>query len=448
MKPQYWFRWLSVQGAPRLALRTQARRGDPFAQLMGGPDGLADPYPLIERLRGQGRLQRTAIAWASFDHELCRAVLRDSRFGVRTTDTFNIPKPLQLLAERLPLPPNPVEPPSMLVIDPPQHTQMRKPVASAFTPRAIGRLRERVETVTEELLGALPSGGSADLIASYAAQVPIAIISEMLGFPEKDRKLFLNWGDRMTPLLDIGISWRAFRRALGSMEVMNDYLDDHIARLRREPGDDILSSLVTSGELDDFALKATASLLMGAGFETTVNLIGNGVAQLVTHPEQLDRLRAEPDLWPNAVEEVLRIDAPVQTTARIASTDLELEGVQLHKGNTVVLSLAGANRDPAVFADPDVFDVGRSNAKEHLTFSSGIHVCLGASLARMEATYALQSLFERFPDLQLDGAPQRRELFTLHGYERMPVRLGRRASAPAPEPDNGLRAICRADGRP
>jgi cytochrome P450 len=218
------------------------------------------------------------------------------------------------------------------------------------------------------------------------------------------------------------------------MEVMNAYLDDHIERLRRAPGDDILSSLVTAGELDSFALEATASLLMGAGFETTVNLIGNGVAQLVGHPEQLDRLRAEPELWPNAIEEVLRIDAPVQTTARTALCDVELDGISMREGSTVVLSLAGANRDPAVFPAPDRFDVARPNAKEHLTFSSGIHACLGASLARMEATHALQSLFDWFPDLRLDGPPQRRNLFTLHGYERMPVRLGRRASTPAPEP--------------
>ncbi|WP_330228814.1 cytochrome P450 [Nocardia sp. NBC_00508] len=432
MKPQYWFRWLSVQGAPRLALRLQARRGDPFAELMGGPTGWDDPYPLIEQLRGQGRLLRTSIAWATFDHELCRSILRDTRFGVRTTESFNVPKPMQKLAERFPLPPNPVEPPSMLVIDPPEHTLMRKPVASAFTPRAIRRLRDRVETVTEELLNALSAGGPADLIESFAAQVPIAIISEMLGFPDEDKARFLDWGDQMTPLLDIGIPWRAHRKAMLAMEVMNDYLDQHIERLRREPGEDILSSLVTAGELDSFALKATASLLMGAGFETTVNLIGNGVAQLLAHPDQLERLRAEPELWPNAVEEILRFDSPVQTTARTALTDVEVDGVLVRKDSTVVLSLAGANRDPAVFADPGRFDVGRGNAKDHLSFSSGVHVCLGANLARMEGVYALQALFERFPDLRLDGAPKRRELFTLHGYARMPVQLGRRAQAPQP----------------
>ncbi|WP_054815115.1 cytochrome P450 [Nocardia arizonensis] len=432
MRPHYLFRWLSQQGAPRLMLRTRARRGDPFAALLGGPAGISDPYPLIEQLRGERRLVRTALSWASFDHELCRTILRDNRFGVRTPDSFDIPKPLKLLAQRSPLPPNPVEQPSMLVIDPPVHTAMRKPVASAFTPRAIARLRARVEAVTEELLDALPSDGSADLVSAFAAQVPIAIISEMLGLPDADREMFLRWGDAMTPLLDIGISWRVHHRALKAMEVMNEYFDDHLARLRREPGEDILSALVTAGDLDDYALKANASLLMGAGFETTVNLIGNGVVQLLAHPDQLDRLRADADLWPNAVEEILRIDSPVQTTARTALEDVELDGQVVRRGHTIILSLAGANRDPKVFADPARFDITRANAKEHLSFSNGIHVCLGASLARMEATHALRALFERFPNLALDGTPARRQLFTLHGFERLPVRLGHAARAAEP----------------
>ncbi|MFE3444713.1 cytochrome P450 [Nocardia sp. NPDC059180] len=430
MKPQYLFRWLSAHGMPRAVLRTQARRGDAFARLMGGPDGVDDPYPLIEQLRGEGGLQRAAISWVTFDHGLSRAILRDNRFGVRTPESFALPGPLQWLSKRFPVPPNPVEPPSMLVIDPPEHTRMRKPVSSAFTPRAIGKLRDRVETVTAELLDALPAHGSADLVESYAAQVPIAIISEMLGFPDEDRQMFLRWGDRMTPLLDLGISWQAHRRAMDATHFMNHYLIEHIERLRRTPGDDILSTLVTADELNTEELIATASLLMGAGFETTVNLISNGISQLVAHPDQLDRLREEPDLWPNAIEEVLRFDPPVQTTARTAVTDTELEGVPLRAGATIVLSLAGANRDPEVFENPARFDVARANAKDHLTFSSGIHVCLGASLARMEGTHALRGLFERFPDLRLEGPPRRRQLFTLHGYEHMPANLGPRARSP------------------
>ncbi|MCX4092124.1 cytochrome P450 [Nocardia sp. alder85J] len=428
MGPYHWLRWLAAQGLPRFALRAWARRGDTLSQLTTEPSALENPYPLIESLRQRGRLARSSLAWATTDYELSRIILRDNRFGTRAAEGFDIPRPLAWIVRKAPVPPNPVEPPSMLVIDPPEHNRMRRPVASAFTPRAIARLEARVESVTEELLDALPSDGDADLIADFAAQVPIAIISEMLGFPDDSRDLFLDWGDRMTPLLDIGLPWPVWRDAIVAIGKMDRYADQHLARLRREPGEDMLSALVGAGELNDSELKATASLLMGAGFETTVNLIGNGIVQLLSHPEQLARLRAEPELWPNAVEEVLRIDAPVQSTARVPITDgVEIDGVRLRRGATVVVSLAGANRDPKVFDDPDRFDVGRANAKEHLTFSTGIHACLGASLARMEATHALRALFGRFPDLRLAGAPERRQLFTLHGYRRLPVALGRRA---------------------
>ncbi|WP_227985139.1 cytochrome P450 [Nocardia spumae] len=426
MKPQHWVRWLLVQGTPRLALKTYARRGETLARLMSSPAAVRDPIPLLESLRAQGRIVRSPFGWATADHELVRTVLRDSTFGVAAAEGF-VPERLRPLADRAQLPPNPVQPPSMLVINPPDHTRMRKPVASAFTPRAIARLRDRVESVTAELLDALPSGGSADLVADFAAQVPIAIISEMLGFPDADRSRFLAWGDAVSPMLDIGISWRTTRDASAAIVEMDRYLDAHIARLRRDPGEDILSGLVASGDLDDRELKASATLLMGAGFETTVNLISNGVVQLVNHRAQLDRLLADPQLWPNAIEEILRFDAPVQNTGRIAGRDVELAGTHVRKGSTVVVSLAGANRDPKVFTDPHTFDVTRANAKDHLTFSSGIHVCLGASLARMEGTYALQSLFERFPNLVLAGVPERRPLFTLHGYSRLPVLLGQRA---------------------
>ncbi|WP_024799886.1 cytochrome P450 [Nocardia sp. BMG51109] len=429
MKPRYWFRWMVVQGIPRLVLQTHSRRGDTLARLMSAPAGVHDPIPLLESLRDRGRLVRTPLGWVTTDHELCRTILRDNSFRVAAAEGF-VPKPLRWVMDRAELPPNPVSPPSMLVIDPPDHTRMRKPVASAFTPRAIGRLRDRVESVTAELLDALPSRGSADLVAAYASQVPIAIISEMLGFPDSERERFLAWGDAASPLLDIGPSWPTIRTASAALLSMDGYLDEHIARLRREPGEDILSGLVTAGELDDRELKASATLLMGAGFETTVNLISNGVALLVNHPDQLARLREEPELWPNAVEEVLRFDAPVQNTGRINRDDIELAGVPVRAGSTVMLLLAGANRDPQVFEDPHRFDITRANAKDHLTFSSGIHVCLGASLARMEGAYALRALFERFPDLQLDGPPQRRPLFTLHGYSHMPVLLGRRAEQP------------------
>ncbi|MQY19975.1 cytochrome P450 [Nocardia macrotermitis] len=432
MGPQYWLRWMSVHGVPRMALKTYARRGDPLAQLFGDPAITHDPYPLLESIRARGRLVRTPFARVTVEHDLCRNILRDNAMGTRAAESFDIPRPLRGLTRLAPLPPNPVEPPSMLVIDPPEHTRMRRSVSAAFTPRAIRRLQDRVESVTEELLDAMPGDGSADLVADFAAQVPIAIISDMLGFPRSAKEQFLGWGDAISPLLDIGIPWHSYRGAVAAIREMDEYADGHLAQLRRSPGEDILSSLLTAGDLDEQDLKATASLLMGAGFETTVNLIGNAIVQLLAHPDQLARLRAEPELWPNAVEEVLRFDAPVQNTGRVTLEEVEYEGVRLRKGTTVVLSLAGANRDPNVFEQPNRFDITRANAKEHLTFSSGIHACLGASLARMEATHALRALFDRFPDLRLDGPPQRRPLFTLHGYSHMRANLGRRAEHTTP----------------
>ena len=432
MKPEYVVRWVNNHGLARMLKRVRLRRGDLFARLNAGPEGIEDPYSLLEQLRGAGGLHRSPPVWLTLDHELVREVLRDKRFGVGMPTVLPLPAPLRRLLDRRPIPANPVDPPSMLMIDPPEHGAMRKPVAAAFTPRAIGRLNERVTTVTDELLASLPDDGPADLIGAFAAQVPIAIISEMLGFPDRDRDMLLRWGDDISPLLDLGISWRTHQRAMESSEQVQRYLLNHIERLRAEPGDDILSSLVTADQMSTYELCATATLLTGAGFETTVNLIGKGIVWLLAHPDQLARLRAEPELWPNAVEEILRIDAPVQTTARTARSEVELAGHRLRPGTTVVLSLAGANRDPAVFPDPTRFDITRENAKDHLAFSSGIHVCLGAGLARMEATYALRALFEQFPDLRLAGAPRRRPLFTLHGYEHLPVHTGGRARAAQP----------------
>lgn len=432
MKPHYMYRWVNNHGLVLLFKKILIRRGNAFARLIGGAEGIENPYALIEEMRGEGGLIRALPVWITFDHDMVREILRDNRFGVGIPTVFGVPGPVMRALERRPLPPNLMDPPSMLMIDEPEHTRMRKPVSAAFTPRAIARLRDRIETVTGELLSALPDDGHTDLVTRFAAQVPIAIISEMLGFPDADREMFLHWGDDISPLLDLGISWQTHQRAMESSERLHRYLVEHLERLRAEPGDDILSSLVTSGDLSTYELCASATLLMAAGFETTVNLIGKGIVWLLAHPEQLARLRAEPELWPNAVEEILRIDPPVQSTARTTRTALEIGGVRLREGSTLVLSLAGANRDPAVFTDPARFDITRDNAKNHVSFSSGSHVCLGAGLARMEAAHALRALFETFPDLRLTDPPTRRPLFTLHGYQHLPAHTGPRVRSQVP----------------
>lgn len=422
MESRMWLRWVALHAIPRAFLAVQARRGEPLARLLAGPQrGGSDPYPLIEQIRARGRLTRTPVVSVTADHELCRTILRDDRFGVTTPDT-GLPKAVKWLIRHTdPQLPNPAEPPSMLQVNPPDHNRYRRPVVHAFTPRAIDKLRARIIEVTNELLDRLESTPHPDLITDFAGPLPAEIIAEVLGVPEDVRPRMLDRGDRGAPLLDIGVSWKTFRRAIQALREGDREFSDHIAQLRADPGDDVFSHVIRDGNLTPHELATTAVLLAGAGFETTVNLIGNAIVLLVQHPDQLAMLRENPDLWPGAVEEVLRLDSPVQMTARTATCDLELAAHHVAAGETVALLLGGANRDPGVFADPGRFDITRVNAKDHLSFSSGVHACLGANLARMEATIALRALFERFPALQLDGAPTPRGLSTLHGFRHIPA---------------------------
>jgi cytochrome P450 len=438
-----WLRWAVLNGVPRAALALQARRGEPLARLLVGPQRGGDPYVLVEQIRAKGRLVRTPLVWVSADHDLCRSMLRDSRFKVTNTENMNLPAPLPWLIRRTdPHLPHPAEPPSMLQVDPPDHARYRRPVAHAFTPRAVDRLRTRIIEVTNDLLARLDSLPEAELIADYAAPLPAAIIAEILGIPEDLRPRMLEEGDKGAPLLDIGVSWKTFRRGMAALRDSGREIRERIDQLRTDPGDDIFSDIIHNGNLSNHELATTAALLAGAGFETTVNLIGNAIVLLLQHPEQLSMLRDDPDLWPNAVEEVLRLAAPVQMTSRTTFCDIAIGGQQLRAHETVALLLGAANRDPDVFPHPDRFDITRANAKEHLSFSSGVHVCLGASLARMEATIALQALFERFPDLQLTETPAPRGLATLHGFRRIPAYTAPRWS------DEGTLADAKCGGEP
>ncbi|NBP85024.1 MAG: cytochrome P450, partial [Mycobacteriaceae bacterium] len=206
----------------------------------------------------------------------------------------------------------------------------------------------------------------------------------------------------------------------------------HLAALRESPGDNLMSRLIEASEdgvrLDQTELRGVAGLVLAAGFETTVNLLGNGIRLLLSHPDQLAELEAEPALWPNAVEEILRLDSPVLLTGRVARTDTEVAGTPVARGEIVIIHLGGANRDPAVFADPHRFDVRRDNAGKHLAFSGGRHFCLGAALARMEGEVGLRSFFDRFPHAQIAGAGVRRDTRVLRGWARLPVRLDARAA--------------------
>ncbi|MFY1577067.1 cytochrome P450 [Verrucosispora sp. WMMD703] len=430
--PGTLLRWTVRHGLLRLGIAAAARRGDTQARLFLDPVIRENPYPFYRQVRQTGALVRGRLMWSATRHDVVTEVLRRDAFGVHP-DTVPVPRPLATLRRlsRRGMPIGPIDPPSMLVTDPPAHTRYRRLVVKVFTARAIEGLRSQVERhcadLLDELGRAAPHRGPVDLVARYASLLPVTMIAEILGVPRQLRQRFLDWGSAMSPALDLGLSLGEFRRVEAGIRQLNAWLRGHFARLRADPGNDLLSQLVlldSDGErLTEEELVVLAGLLMAAGFETTVNLLGTGTALLLAHPEQLALLRAEPHRWPNAVEEILRYDSPVQTTARYCRTDTEVAGVRLRRGEVVVPMLGGANRDPAVFADPDRFDVTRGNARDHLAFSSGAHYCLGANLARLEGEIGLRSLFERYPDLALDGVPQRRPTRVLRGYDHLPVRL-------------------------
>ena len=299
-----------------------------------------------------------------------------------------------------------------------------------FTARAVEQLRERTEQIADELLEEIAAGDArrpVDLVDAYSSQLPVAVIGDILGVAPSVRGNVLELGAAAAPSLDLGLRWRAFREVEDALTRFDSWLGEHLDHLRRHPGEDLLSQLVAARDdgvgLTQRELKATAGLVLAAGFETTVNLLGNGIAFLTGHPEQLDLVRERPELWANAVEEVLRLDPPVLLTGRVAGCDTEIAGMPVPAGARVSTILAAANRDPEVFADPDAFDVTRANARDHLAFGAGRHHCLGASLARMEGEVGLRRLFERFPELHALPGATRRSTRILRGFERLPATI-------------------------
>jgi cytochrome P450 len=424
-------RWAARHGIARRVLTRHARSGNIDARLMVDMAVRTDPFAAYDEIRARGPVSTTPFSLTSASHEACGAILRSDAFGVELR-----PQQLPGLARKVIAASRggaltPVDPPSMLAVDPPTHTRYRRLVSKVFTARAIEALRPRVETLAAGLLDDLATGtrdgGPVDLVERYAALLPVTVIAEILGVPIEMRDQFLAWGNGAAVTLDIGISLPEFRKAEKDLTELRAWMTDHLRHLRAHPGNDLLSQLVAvqddEGGLTELEIAGTAMLLLGAGFETTVNLLGNGTVLLVRHPDQLRTLQEDPSRWANAVEEVLRYDSPVQRTARIALRSTEISGRSIDEGALVTCLIGGANRDPAVFDDPNTFDVTRSNARDHLAFSAGVHFCLGAALARMEGQIGLQALFERFPDLALAGEPRRRGTRVLRGYDRIPIRL-------------------------
>jgi cytochrome P450 len=388
----------------------------------------ADPYPTYARLRSSAPVHRATLpdgrgVWLITRYEDVLAVLKDERF-VKNWRSALTPE------QRAEIPPIPevMKPLSqnMLDTDPPDHERLRALVSKAFTPRLIERMRPRVQAIADGLLDAVQDRGGMDLIDDYAFPLPITVIAELLGVPAEDRNNFREWSDA-------AVSGNASQEYLEEiliphMQAFTDYLRALFEEKHANPRDDLVSALVQAEEagdkLSEDELLGMVFLLLVAGHETTVNLIGNGVLALLQHPDQLRKLKDDPSLIKPAVEELLRYDGPVETsTERFAREDVDMGRTVIPRGEMVLVVLAAADHDPERFSDPDDLDITRTDNR-HLAFGKGIHHCLGAPLARMEGQIAISTLLRRMPNLRLKEPPESlswRPGMILRGLRGLPV---------------------------
>lgn len=388
------------------------------------PEFIADPYPVYKALREAGPLVRSPFGFSFAAREAdVSFILRDKRFGKdfigrmeRRYGPDAMKEPVYQSMRHW-----------MLQQDPPDHTRLRGLVVKAFTARRIEDLRPRVQAIVDETIDRVAPDGHMDLVADFAYRLPVIVICEMLGIPAEDHEMFIT-GSRMSGrLLDpVPLTRAELDQANQGNLLLAGYFRRLFERRRREPGDDLTTHLVQAEEegskLSEEELTANILLLFGAGHETTVNLIGNGLLALFRHPDQLRLLRERPELIGNAVDEFLRYDNSVQVTGRTALEPVSVDGVPVAAGESVLCLLGSANRDPAAFPDPDRLDITRANLRP-LSFGGGIHYCLGAQLARLEAAIAIDTLLRRLPALRLDDPdhPERLPTFVLRGLRSLPA---------------------------
>ena len=390
------------------------------------PDFIRDPYPTYARLRTTDPMHVTPFgSYLASRHAEASLVLRDKRFGKDYVERSKrrygpdiMQQPIFRSMSQW-----------MLQQDPPDHTRLRGLVVKAFTARRVEDMRPRIQQVVDQTLDAMVGRGHMDLIEDFAFRLPVTIICDMLGIPEDHREIFYRSsrdGGRILEPVPMSPAEIAQGNAANAMAQM--YFQQLFELRRRNPGDDLTTQLVQAEEdgskLSNEELTANIILLFGAGHETTVNLIGNGLLALHRNPDQLALLKANPALITNAIEEFLRYDSSVQLTGRVALEDIDdLGGKKIPKGESVLCLLGSANRDPAVYPDrPDRLDITRPNVRP-LSFGGGIHFCLGAQLARIEAEIAIATLLRRLPDLKLDDveSPEWRPTFVLRGLKRLPA---------------------------
>jgi cytochrome P450 len=403
----------------------QAATSEPLFNPLS-PEFIRNPYPHYERMRTTDPMHLTPLGvYVASRHAEASLVLRDKRFGKE-----HVERSIRRYGPKI------MEEPAfrslshmMLQQDPPDHTRLRGLVVKAFTARRVEDMRPRIQQVVDETLDRIIPQGKMDLIEDFAFRLPVTIICDMLGIPEDHRGAFYTRARVGGRILDpVPLSPEEIKEANTGSVMSAMYFQQLFELRRKNPGDDLTTQLVQAEEdgskLSNDELTANIILLFGAGHETTVNLIGNGLLALHRNPDQLALLKADPSLIGNAIEEFLRYDSSVQMTGRVALEDIDdLGGKRIAKGDSVLCLLGSANHDPAIYPDrPDRLDISRANVKP-LSFGGGIHFCLGAQLARIEAEIAISTLLRRLPDLRLDDAenPQWRPTFVLRGLKRLPA---------------------------
>ena len=389
----------------------------------------ADPYPSFAVLRAEAPVLDTPLGMTVFSrYAEVAAILRDPRFS--SSSKWDPPgralreqmaqsmgySRLTKMAETL-----------LLFLDAPDHTRIRGLVNKAFTPRTVEAMRPHIEQIVADLLDTAQEKGAIDVVPDLAYPLPVVVICELLGIPAADHERFQGWSKTLAAMIDPIADPTLLKGAEDAVIAFDDYFGELVADRRRAPGDDLLSAMIAAEEAGDRLtgdeLLSLAILLLVAGHETTMNLIGNGVLALLRHPGEMQRLRDDPTLMRNAVEEFLRYDPPVQFTARTATTDVEVRGRTFAQGEGGILIIGSANHDDAQFPEPERLDVGRPEANRHLAFSAGMHYCLGAALARVEAQVAIGRLLERFSSIEQAGPERRRPNINLRGLESLPLQL-------------------------
>ncbi len=382
------------------------------------PEEWADPHPHYHRMRADTPImpvpewdEYVFTRWAD-----CERILRDPTTS-SDPETRRMPIPFMELGEGM------ERPRTMLLMDAPDHTRLRKLVSKAFTPRTMERLRPHVAELAAGMLDDVDPSGF-DLISSIGFPLPVTVICELLGIPAEDQHLFGPWSSDASRMLDADLDDATIQRGVMAFMQLVNYLNGIFEERRAAPRDDLLSGLLAAEEagdrLSEEELRSTVLVLFVGGNETSFNVIGNGTVALLRQRDQWDRLASDPSLAPGAVEEVLRFDGPVHLTARTATVPMTIDDVAIEPGQGMVTLLAAANRDPARFPDPDRIDITRED-NHHLTFSQGAHYCLGAALARLEGQEVFKQLTQRFPTLELTEEPVHREHFVLRGYRAVHV---------------------------